>query len=187
MSAILISAPGYSGESLTSGCRRRLLSWYVPSLVCHLFAQFSINVSTSDCATASLSESAFNSFLERQLSTCARKVTRTTSGEEVLTSSGSKQKFERRCRYMARSLACTDLRHLLQTPCKCDSLQAQNGFERTCPYLLEITSPILCSLDRCLALKILHAWEEEPVWVSKQTKLPSKQSLFTFQRISMLF
>ena len=64
MSAISISAPGYSGESLTSGCRRRLLSWYVPSLVCHLFAQFSINASTSDCATASLPDSAFNNFLK---------------------------------------------------------------------------------------------------------------------------
>ena len=59
-----MSAPGYSGGSLTSGSRRRLLSWYVPSLVCHLFAQFSINASTSDCATVSLSDSAFNSFLK---------------------------------------------------------------------------------------------------------------------------
>ena len=57
-----ISAPGYSGKSRTSG-RRRRLSWYVPSLVCHLFAQFSMNASTSDCATASLSDSAFNNFL----------------------------------------------------------------------------------------------------------------------------
>ena len=64
MSAISISAPGYSGGSLTSGFRRRRLSWYVPSLVCHLFAQFSINASTSDCATASLSDNAINSFLK---------------------------------------------------------------------------------------------------------------------------
>ena len=32
----------------------------MPSLVCHLFAQFSMNASTSDCATASLFDSAFN-------------------------------------------------------------------------------------------------------------------------------
>ena len=62
MSAISISAPRYSGESLTSGFRRRRLSWYVPSLVCHLFAQFSMNASTSDCATASLSDNAINNF-----------------------------------------------------------------------------------------------------------------------------
>ena len=64
MSAISISAPGYSGVSLTSGFRRRRLSWYVPSLVCHLFPQFSMNASTSDFATASLSDSAINSFLK---------------------------------------------------------------------------------------------------------------------------
>ena len=50
-----ISAPVYSDRSRTSA-RRRRLSWYVPSLVCHLFAQFSMNASTSDCATASLSD-----------------------------------------------------------------------------------------------------------------------------------
>ena len=44
--------------------RRHLLIWYVPSLVCHLFAQFSMNASTSDCATASLPDSAFNNSLK---------------------------------------------------------------------------------------------------------------------------
>ena len=36
----------------------------MPSLVCHLFAQFSMNASTSDCASASFSDSAFNRFLK---------------------------------------------------------------------------------------------------------------------------
>ena len=63
MSAISISAPWYPGASLTSG-RRRRLSWYVPSRVCHLFAQFSMNASTSDCAAVSLSESAFSNVLK---------------------------------------------------------------------------------------------------------------------------
>ena len=39
MSAISISAPGYSGESLTSGFRRRRLSWYVPSRQFSMIAQ----------------------------------------------------------------------------------------------------------------------------------------------------
>ena len=43
-----MSAPGYPGESRTSG-RRRRLSRYVPSLVCHLFEQFSMKISTSNC------------------------------------------------------------------------------------------------------------------------------------------
>ena len=36
----------------------------MPFLVCHLFAQFSINASTSNYTTASLPDSAFNNFLK---------------------------------------------------------------------------------------------------------------------------
>ena len=75
MSAISSSALRSSGESLTSGFRRRRLSWQVPSLV-YLLAQCSMNASTSDCASASFPDSAFNNFLKSKTngSPCSLKL-----------------------------------------------------------------------------------------------------------------